>query len=107
LRLSGARVSASSSASGVPRVAPDTCVGGPLALVEAGGLIAPDSGARALYLPTSGRGIARPAAASTAPAPRFGRGWGALHAMHIPQADQGCDLDVLRDGPRVPEPEIH
>jgi hypothetical protein len=30
-----------------------------------------------------------------------------LHAQHITQADQGCDLDILALRVPVPEPEIH
>ena len=62
---------------------------------------------RTINMKVSDEELARRKAAWKKPEPKFGRGWGALHAMHITQADQGCDLDVLRDGPRVPEPEIH
>jgi dihydroxy-acid dehydratase len=46
-------------------------------------------------------------AAWTAPAPRYSRGFGAIYAQHVTQADQGCDFEILRDGEAVPEPEIH
>ena len=43
----------------------------------------------------------------TPPAVQYPRGYGLLHAQHVLQADEGCDFDFLRDGPPVPEPEIH
>ncbi len=41
------------------------------------------------------------------PEPRYQRGYGAMFAQHIGQADTGCDLDFLQVVARVPEPEIH
>jgi dihydroxy-acid dehydratase len=37
----------------------------------------------------------------------YTRGYGALYARHVTQADQGCDFDFLQGTARVPEPEIH
>jgi dihydroxyacid dehydratase/phosphogluconate dehydratase len=107
VRISDARMSGTSYGTCVLHVAPEAYVGGPLAFVRDGDLIELDIEARTLTLKISDAEMAKRKAAWKKPAPRFGRGWGALHAMHITQADQGCDLDVLRDGPRVPEPEIH
>ncbi len=42
-----------------------------------------------------------------APPPRYARGYGALAAQHITQADQGCDFDFLATRASVPDPEIH
>jgi dihydroxy-acid dehydratase len=36
------------------------------------------------------------------PTPRYSRGWGALYADHVLQADSGCDLDFLRARPGEP-----
>ncbi len=46
-------------------------------------------------------------AAWTAPPPRCNRGFGAIYAQHVIQADQDCDFVILRDGEAVPEPVIH
>ncbi len=37
------------------------------------------------------------------------RGYGAIFAKHITQADQGCDFDILetRPGTETPEPDIY
>jgi hypothetical protein len=39
--------------------------------------------------------------------PRLARGYGALFARAIGQADEGCDFDFLERGEALPEPEIH
>jgi hypothetical protein len=40
--------------------------------------------------------------------PRFGRGYGWTFSQHIPQANDGCDMDFLRTefGPTAGEPDI-
>ena len=42
-----------------------------------------------------------------APPDKFQRGYGALFAKHISQADKGCDLDFLEGTAPTPDPEIH
>jgi hypothetical protein len=37
----------------------------------------------------------------------YPRGWGALWARHVRQADKGCDFDFLEGTAPIPEPEIH
>ena len=49
--------------------------------------------------------LARRRAAWTPPPPRYPRGYGALYAAHITQADQGCDFDFLAAPGTVPEPD--
>ena len=39
--------------------------------------------------------------------PHYERGYGAMFAQHIGQADEGCDFDFLLAGAATPEPEIH
>src|SRR3984957_15645695 len=48
----------------------------------------------------------RQAAFSPRP-PRLSRGYGALFARSIRQADEGCDFDFLERGEALGEPEIH
>jgi len=36
------------------------------------------------------------------PTPRYARGWGAVYAERVLQADTGCDLDFLRARPGEP-----
>jgi dihydroxy-acid dehydratase len=91
----------------VLHVAPESYVGGPLALVRDGDLIELDVGRRKLELKVSDAELARRRAEWKAPPPRYGRGYGALYAQHITQADQGCDFDFLHAGPETVDPEIH
>src|SRR5207302_837746 len=75
--------------------APESHVGGPLALVRDGDLITLDVPSRTLQLQVDDAELERRLASWAAPAPRFERGYGALYAEHITQADEGCDFDFL------------
>jgi dihydroxyacid dehydratase/phosphogluconate dehydratase len=88
-------------------VAPESHLGGPLAFVRDGDGIELDVPARTLNLLVTDEELARRRAAWTRPAPRYGRGYGALYLRHIMQANEGCDFDFLEAGPPTPEPEIH
>jgi dihydroxy-acid dehydratase len=105
VRISDARMSGTSYGACVLHVAPESFVGGPLALVTDGDLIALNVPARTLDLLVDDEELARRRAAWTAPAPKFERGYGALYAEHITQADQGCDFDFLARAGHNPEPD--
>ncbi len=107
VRLSDARMSGTSYGTCVLHVAPESAVGGPLALVRDGDEIELDVESRRLWLHVEDAELARRRAAWQAPAPHHPRGYGALFAAHITQADKGCDFDFLHAGAPVPEPEIH
>jgi dihydroxy-acid dehydratase len=107
LRISDARMSGTSYGACVLHVAPESWVGGPLALVEDGDLIELDVPARRLELKVEATELARRRAAWKRPAPKFERGFGALYQQHITQADQGCDFDFLEGAAPTPDPEIH
>jgi dihydroxy-acid dehydratase len=107
VRLSDARMSGTSYGCCVLHVAPESFVGGPLALVRTGDVIALDIAARSLTLQVDEAELARRRAAWRPPAPRFERGYGAMFARHIAQADKGCDFDFLEGITPIPEPEIH
>jgi dihydroxy-acid dehydratase len=107
VRISDARMSGTSYGACVLHVAPESFVGGPLALVQDGDLIELDVPGRKLELKVSGAELARRRAAWKRPAPRYDRGFGALYQQHITQADQGCDFDFLEGTAPTPEPEIH
>jgi len=107
LRISDARMSGTSYGACVLHVAPESHVGGPLALVADGDVIEIDIPARRLTLKVSDDELARRRAAWKAPAPRYTRGFGAIFAQHTRQANEGCDFDVLERGEAVPDPEIH
>ena len=95
VRISDARMSGTSYGACVLHIAPEAFVGGPLALVENGDLIELDVPARKLNLKISDAELARRRATWQPLPPRFERGYGALHQVHVLQADNGCDFDFL------------
>jgi len=108
LRLSDARMSGTSYGACLLHCAPESAVGGPLALVRSGDRITVDVPARRIHLEVSDDELARRRAAWTPPPPRYERGYGWLFSRHILQADDGCDFDFLETafGAAVPEPVI-
>jgi dihydroxy-acid dehydratase len=107
VRISDARMSGTSYGACILHVAPESFVGGPLALVKTGDEIEIDVPARRIHLHVSDAELAKRKAAWTAPPARYSRGYGALFSDHIGQADEGCDFDFLKAGAPTPEPEIH
>jgi L-arabonate dehydrase len=95
LRISDARMSGTSYGAVVLHVAPESAVGGPLAVIETGDRIRVDVGARALDVLVDDAELERRRAAWSPP-PRDERGYRRLHADHVMQANDGCDLDFLR-----------
>ena len=107
VRISDARMSGTSYGTCVLHVAPESYVGGPLALVKNGDLIELDVEKRLLNLKVEDSELSRRKAAWKPPAKRYERGYGAIFAQHVRQADEGCDFDFLEGTAPVPEPEIH
>ena len=107
VRLSDARMSGTSYGTCVLHVAPESFVGGPLALVTNGDLIELDVDRRELNLKVDAAELARRKAAWRAPERKFARGYGAIFSRHIKQADEGCDFDFLEGTAPIAEPEIH
>ncbi|MDH2424021.1 L-arabinonate dehydratase [Sphaerisporangium sp. TRM90804] len=105
LRVSDARMSGTSYGACVLHVAPESHVGGPLALVRDGDPITLDVAARRLTLDVPEEELARRRAAWTPPATVYRRGYGSLYDAHIMQADQGCDFDFLQGAGGAPEPD--
>jgi dihydroxy-acid dehydratase len=107
LRISDARMSGTSFGACVLHVAPESFVGGPLAFVQDGDVIELDVDARRLTLRVADEELGRRRAAWTPPVFPIPRGYGALYARHVTQANLGCDFDFLQGTAPVPEPEIH
>ncbi len=107
VRISDARMSGTSYGACVLHVAPESFVGGPLALVETGDVIELDVVGRRLTLEVSDQVLDKRRAGWQQPPAKYGRGYGALYLKHISQANEGCDFDFLEAGPLTPEPEIH
>jgi dihydroxy-acid dehydratase len=96
VRISDARMSGTSYGAVVLHVAPESAIGGPLALVENGDLIRLDVEARTLDLVVDEAELERRRADWEPPARREERGYRKLHVDHVLQANHGCDLDFLR-----------
>ncbi len=107
VRISDARMSGTAYGTCVLHVAPESHVGGPLALVRDGDEIELDVPNRRLQLEVDKRELARRRTGWRPPPGPYGRGYGAIFARHATQANEGCDFDFLAQGPSVPEPEIH
>jgi len=90
----------------VLHVAPESFIGGPLALVRSGDVIELDIPARRLQLHVPDDERARRRGAWRAPPPRYQRGYGAIFSQHVTQANEGCDFAILADRSRVPAPDI-
>ncbi|MEP6912709.1 MAG: dihydroxy-acid dehydratase, partial [bacterium] len=107
LRISDARMSGTAYGACVLHVSPESYLGGPLALVRDGDLIELNVTNRRLHLHVSEEELATRRAAWQPPSRHFSRGFSALYAAHVTQAEQGCDFDFLHAGAEIPEPEIH
>jgi dihydroxy-acid dehydratase len=107
VRISDARMSGTSYGTCVLHVSPEAHIGGPLALVRDGDEITLDVDGRKLDLNVDPAELARRREKwSPRPAP-FQRGYGAMYAAHVSQAEKGCDFDFLHAGEKIAEPEIH
>ncbi|HEV8366378.1 MAG TPA: L-arabinonate dehydratase [Pyrinomonadaceae bacterium] len=107
VRISDARMSGTAYGACVLHVSPESFIGGPLALVRDGDLIEMDVAARKLDLLVNEDELQQRHANWKPAPPHYERGFGALYAAHVTQADKGCDFDLLQAGPETPEPEIH
>lgn len=109
LRLSDARMSGTSYGACILHVAPESYVGGPLALVKTGDQITVDVPARSIRLEVDDNELAQRRAQWTPPPKKFERGYGWMYSRHIQQADSGCDFDFLETqfGAPSPEPDIY
>ncbi|MEH3093551.1 MAG: L-arabinonate dehydratase [Agrobacterium cavarae] len=109
VRISDARMSGTSYGACVLHVAPESFVGGPLALLKTGDIVRLDLPARRLDMLVSEEEIESRRAAWQPPAPRYERGYGYLFSKHVTQADEGCDFDFLQTdfGRSADEPDIY
>ncbi len=105
VRISDARMSGTSYGACVLHVAPESWIGGPLALVRAGDPITLDVPARELRLEVTEQELAARRAQWRRPPKKFERGYGALYSEQVSQADQGCDFEFLARPGRNPQPD--
>jgi len=98
VRISDARMSGTSYGTVVLHVAPESAVGGPLAVVETGDEIVLDVPARKLELVVAPGEIEKRLRRFTPPKSHYDRGYGRLFLDHVTQANLGCDFDFLMPG---------
>jgi len=107
VRISDARMSGTSYGACILHVAPEAYVGGPLAAVQNGDMVALDVAKRSITLEVDPAEIELRLAARQPPARDYSRGYLKMHAEHIQQAPEGCDFTFLQSPHKLPEPEIH
>ena len=95
VRISDARMSGTAFGTTVLHVAPESAVGGPLALVRTGDFITLNVPERKLSLNVSDEELKKRKSEWETPQPVATRGWSRLYIDHVMQADTGCDLDFL------------
>jgi len=95
VRISDARMSGTSYGTVVLHVAPESAIGGPLALVATGDEILLDVPNRKLELLVTPEELDRRRRLFTPPPRHYDRGYGRLFLDHVTQADRGCDFDFL------------
>jgi L-arabonate dehydrase len=96
VRISDARMSGTSFGTVVLHVAPESAVGGPLAIVRTGDMILLDVPARKIELLISEAEIQARLADFQPPPPKYERGYGKMFLEHVTQAHEGCDFDFLK-----------
>jgi dihydroxy-acid dehydratase len=95
VRMSDCRMSGTAFGTIVLHITPEASAGGPLSLVETGDRVRLSVAARRLDLLVDDATLAARRGAWSPPAvPR--RGWDRIVAEQMTQADEGCDLRVLR-----------
>ena len=109
VRISDARMSGTSYGACILHVAPESYVGGPLALVRTGDTITVDVPGRTLALKITNAEMVKRRAALKPPLARYERGYGWMFSRHIKQANEGCDFDFLETsfGKPVGDPAIY
>jgi dihydroxy-acid dehydratase len=107
VRISDSRMSGTGYGTCILHVAPESFVGGPLALLREGDIVDLDVPARQLNMRVSEDELARRRTAWRPQEGIYPRGYGRLFMQHIKQADEGCDFDFLEGTSQIPEPEIH
>ena len=95
VRMSDCRMSGTAFGTIVLHITPEAAAGGPLGLVESGDRIRLSVRQRSLDLLVDEATIAK-RRVHWAPPPKPRRGWDRLIAEQVLQADEGCDLAIMR-----------
>ncbi len=97
VRLSDGRMSGTAFGTIVLHIAPESAIGGPLALVQNGDDIELNVPERTLTLHVPTADLQQRQAAWSPPAPAYNRGYGKLFLDTVTQAHLGCDFRFLHD----------
>ncbi len=95
IRISDGRMSGTAFGTVVLHVAPETAVGGNLALVQNGDMIELDVANRRLHLDVSDEELDQRRTQWQARPPFMDRGYVSMYLRHVQQADTGADFDFL------------
>ena len=98
VRISDARMSGTAYGTVVLHVAPESAVGGPLAVVRDGDIVTLDVPARSLSVNLDDAALAGRLAQWQPPPPVAQRGYSRLYVDTVMQADRGADLEFLQGG---------
>ena len=109
VRVSDARMSGTSFGTVFLHAAPEAAVGGPIALVRDGDMIAVDADAGTIHLEVQEDELSRRRNELAPPVPAT-RGYISFYRAHVMQAPEGCDFDFLAgtpgEAPRLVEPVV-
>lgn len=97
VRISDARMSGTAFGTVILHVAPESAVGGPLALVQNGDMIRLSASEKRVDLLVADAELARRWTLFKRP-PLPPRGWAGLYARNVQQANLGCDFGFLTKG---------
>jgi dihydroxy-acid dehydratase len=96
VRISDGRMSGTGFGTVILHISPEAAIGGTLAIVQNGDMIALDVEKRTLQLMVSEEEIEKRKATWTASHPQANRGYIKLYQEHVEQAHLGADMDFLR-----------
>jgi dihydroxy-acid dehydratase len=96
VRVSDARMSGTSFGTVVLHIAPESAIGGPLAIVLTGDEIVLDAAARRIDVQLTQEEIDSRLRDYQRPKRHYDRGYGKMFLEHVTQANLGCDFDFLR-----------
>lgn len=107
VRICDGRMSGTHYGTCILHVTPEAAVGGPLALLQTGDIIALDVTEGRLDMLVSPEELARRQSKWVPTVKLYERSFAALYQRHVSQADKGCDFDFLEGTEKVPDPVIY
>ena len=106
VRISDARMSGTHFGTCVLHVAPESAVGGPLAIVETGDMVTLDVANRTLNIDVSDADIEKRLNNRKPTHKLYKRGYGVIYQNNVTQANQGADFTFMMGTDTIDEPDI-